>query len=403
MINFIKKYKVTIIFGVGILFSSLVVFSFFKEKTLEIGALRDERPKNIHSIKTPVTQEESNKVTLRKKTSESQDSQKNTPSLGAKDTDIRHKKNNPINQALEIYSKKLDNLVDNFSFSQMETRSILSMNPPEVQQALQQMNDEIRSEILEHNNLTHEEKTLLLWNKFIGTNWVGNDNAIEALFQDYLTALPAYEVSGEITNLLRHTKGDDDYTLNTRQKLLQIANAILNPTLVNVDELTSEDRDKYFTAQKIIKDYFREEIQEIGSSNSHELIEDTIFSAVDSYFQSKNPQDITDITTEIMRIAENKPDNANDYYQVLVHHVLTYPSVSQEALEVLLTSSVETKLQLDTAIISQISSAEYLNISVDIREKLLYHLHSFEPSPSDQYYKEMLEEKEKVIKILESS
>ena len=246
----------------------------------------------------------------------------------------------PINQSktpqnnTEVWVSSIQQWIDEFPFPQEETNSILGANPPEVIKALQKFNQKIQNEIVDNKQLSHAEKSRILWNVFSKTNWKGSDNALSGLIQDHLSQIAPFELSKEILEAYQALiyKGENSFEM--RKSLLEVSYSILS-LKENLSSLTRQEQQNYAQQAPYIKALLLQQIRANTGSDYNDLS----MNAIEVYTQHSNKTEMEALIPEVQSSVNNLPDSGVFLYQSALTGIFYPPRDTGDSLKLLLEST----------------------------------------------------------------
>ncbi|MEQ1545073.1 hypothetical protein [Methyloglobulus sp.] len=242
------------------------------------------------------------------------------------------------NQPIQTTKKNMDweleirKWIDSFPYSQEDTHSIISANPPEVAQALSLLDQRIKDHIINNNDLLHEDKSRILWGIYTKTNWLGSDNALQAIVQDHLTGLIPYELSQEISQHYQSLLTEGDTTINTRHDMLEIVDNILNNAMTS-----PELQQKLITEIPVLKEILMQQIR--NTEGSIEEIKGLTGFSMDLYTRYANKNEIDALVPNIQSAINSNPEYSSAFYDMAFRNMLSQSGKASSALPLLLSTA----------------------------------------------------------------
>lgn len=234
-------------------------------------------------------------------------------------------------EKVNVWITKVNQWVADFPFPQETTHSIESANSSDIQRALQTFRQQLLNEIVNNDKLSKEDKSRILWGVYANTTWVGQDNALKAIVQDYLASVAPFEVVNDIrTTYQEWTSNGNAY--DGRHDLLELADAILS---VDEQTLNVQAKQQYVESIASTKTLLLDQIRNTSSNTEAQNL--TGF-AIDLYLTHASINDMSEFVSTIQSLASTQPDSALQLYHSSWKNILSRPEISEQATQLMLAS-----------------------------------------------------------------
>ncbi len=205
----------------------------------------------------------------------------------------------------ENQQQALFDLLNNFPFSQHNTKAIVAANPRPVQDYIHKVSSYIDRNIINNSKIPSNRKAQILWDMFKSYPWVGDDNVFRALIKDKLMYLNNPTISHDIANTYSALISSGTDSISYRHDLIEIANSVSQ----------QPDRATYaaWTAalsQEMRSSLTREDAQGLGSF------------AIQSYFKYAKPSDVSGFIPQVILMSDQNPRIGLAYMDTLVKSTL---------------------------------------------------------------------------------
>jgi hypothetical protein len=283
--------------------------------------------------------------------------------------------NRASNSNTTEWIKTMQQWIADFPFPQEKTHSILSGNPPEIANALSKFDQNIRNNIINNKKLSHSEKGQILWEIFLNTNWLGEDNALKAIVQDYLASIAPFELSQEILYAYQDLISEGEKSINTRQDFLEIADSILRLN----NNISIQEKTEYNQKVGYIKELL---LMQVGSTEtSIEEIKGLTANSVNLYLENANKKETEALISDLQATISRSPQYSGTLYDIALRNILSQSEKSDFALKTLLQSSpsIETKAEMNkslTFLLKEDGNISLADVSQEMKSELLTYLQS---------------------------
>jgi hypothetical protein len=282
---------------------------------------------------------------------------------------------NKTNNNVMEWTKTVQQWIADFPFPQEKTHSILSGNPPEVANALSKFDQKIRNNIINNKKLSHSEKSQILWDIFLNANWLGDDNALKAIVQDYLAGIAPFELSQNILYAYQDLTSEGEKSINARQDFLEIADAILKLN----KNISAQEKTEYNQKVSYIKELLLMQIR--NTETSIEEIKALTANSVSIYLENANKKETETLISDLQATIGRSSQYSGTLYDIALRNILSQPEKSDFALNMLLQSSpsAETKMEMNkslTFLLKEDGNISLADVSKEMKADLLTYLQS---------------------------